>query len=193
MTSTLDVLFDGQRQKVLGWLLLHPERSVHVRELARQTATHAGSLHRELSRLADAGLLVRRQQGNQVTYQADRTSPIHEELASIFRKTTGLASIIRDAMVPLGASVACAFIYGSFARGTPHANSDIDLFVVGDLDYVTLVSTLHECQQVLMREINPTLYSAAEFQQKLLGADAFIREVIAQPKLTVLGELPATG
>ena len=52
--NLLDTLFGVQRQRVLGWLLLHPDESVHVRELSRLTGTSAGSLHRELARLAEA-------------------------------------------------------------------------------------------------------------------------------------------
>lgn len=85
--NLLDTLFGLQRQRVLSWLLLHPEQVLHVRELARLTGTHAGSLHRELAKLAEAGLLLRSKQGNQVLYQANRQCPVFEELAGLFRKT----------------------------------------------------------------------------------------------------------
>lgn len=70
-----------------------PDERYHVRELARMTDISAGSIHRELKAMADAGLLIREQVGNQVLYQADRHCPIFEELASIFRKTISLASL----------------------------------------------------------------------------------------------------
>jgi predicted nucleotidyltransferase len=187
MTLALDALFDGQRQKALGWLLLNPDCQVHVRDLARRTKTHAGSLHRELSRLASAGLIMRTVAGNQVRYQANKQSPIFSELASIFRKTRGLTSVIRDAIEPLQRNIEVAFIYGSMAKGTAHEHSDIDLFVIGDADFTALVLALHPCQEELGREINIGLYSRAEHRRKLSERDAFIREVIAQPKLFVLG------
>jgi len=186
--KALDALFSGQRQKVLGLLLMNPGYSAHVRELARQTGSHPGSLHKELAALADAGLLLRVPQGNQVMYHADTSSPVYEELASIFRKTSGLASVLRAALSPLGTRVTCAFVYGSMARGDHHVGSDIDLMVIGDVDYTTLVTALHDVQASLAREINPSLYGVAEFRQKLSDHDAFVCEVITRPTLRVLGD-----
>ena len=80
----MDLLFGTYRQRILGELLLHPESSYHVRELARVTDTTAGTLHKELTKLAEAGLLLREEQGNQVRYQANRQCPIYSELASLF-------------------------------------------------------------------------------------------------------------
>ena len=49
------LLFGTYRQRVLGLLLLNPEQNYHVREIARLTNTAAGTLHKELARLAEAG------------------------------------------------------------------------------------------------------------------------------------------
>ena len=83
-------IFSPYRRQVLALLLLRPDERFHVRELERLTGISAGSLHRELKAMAEAGLLIREHQGNQVLYQADRSCSIFEELASIFRKTVGL-------------------------------------------------------------------------------------------------------
>jgi DNA-binding transcriptional ArsR family regulator len=78
LLSTL--LFSGYRSKILGLLLLHPENRYHVREIARLTGTVAGSVHRELSKLAKAEILVKEVSGNQVYYSANRNCIIYEEL-----------------------------------------------------------------------------------------------------------------
>ena len=52
----LGLLFGSYRLRVLELLLLQPEQRFHVRELARQTGTAAGTLHRELSKLSAAAL-----------------------------------------------------------------------------------------------------------------------------------------
>jgi predicted nucleotidyltransferase len=186
-SALLDALFDGQRQKALAYLFLRPGSAVHVREIARATGAHAGSLHRELTKLATAGLLVREAQGNQVLYRADPRCPVFSELASLFRKTVGVTPALRNALAPFAEKIRTAFVYGSLARGDQHAASDIDLFVIGDVSFKELVAALHECQTALTREINPSLYNHAEFHAKLASGDGFLREVIAQPKLFVLG------
>ena len=95
------VLFPGYRRRVLGMLLLHPEESLHGREIARRTGLPAGTLTRELKRLAEVGLLNRQRRGNQLVYSANRDSPIFEELAGILRKTSGLADVVAEALEPL--------------------------------------------------------------------------------------------
>lgn len=92
----IDFIFSPYRRQMLAVLLLHPDEQFHVRQLGRITGISAGSLHRELKALSDAGLLRRESQGNQVRYQAEQECPIYEEIASIFRKTVGMALVLRD-------------------------------------------------------------------------------------------------
>ena len=86
----MDLLFSNYRRQVLGLLLLRPDDSLYVRQIARLTGVPAGSLHRELVSLESVGLLLREPFGNHVRYRANRTHPIYGELAEIFRKTSGL-------------------------------------------------------------------------------------------------------
>jgi len=120
-TNLAETLFSAYRRQVLALLLLHPDEHYHVREISRRTSVPAGSLHRELKLLAEAGLLVWHAAGNQVRYQANRDCPIFEELAGIFRKTSGLADIVREALLPLANEVDVAFIFGSVAQGKEQA------------------------------------------------------------------------
>ncbi len=72
MSSLLaEILFKEYRHRVLGLLLLQPDRSCHIREIAGLTDTHAGTLHKEPGKLAEAGLLVEQPQGNQVYQESD--------------------------------------------------------------------------------------------------------------------------
>src|SRR5579862_1227387 len=113
MPSITSFLFAEYRRQVLGLLLLHPEMRYHVREIARLTNTTAGTLHRELSKLAEAHVLIREESGNQVYYQANTAFLLFEELASILRKTSGLADVLIEALTPLAKKIEAAFIFGS--------------------------------------------------------------------------------
>jgi len=84
--NPIDLLFTAYRRQVLGLLLLRPDDSLHVREISRLTGVPAGSLHRELRTLTEAGLLMREPAGNQVHYRANRAAQLYPELAEIFRK-----------------------------------------------------------------------------------------------------------
>ena len=187
------LLFGGYRRRVLGLLLLHPEQTFHVREIARQTETNAGTLHKELARLAHAGLLTRKKVGNQVRYGANRQCPIFEELASILRKTSGLADVILDAITRIEKRIQVALIFGSVARGEERAGSDVDLLLIGEIGFAEAVKALHAAQEKIGREINPVVMSPEEFRRKYSGGDGFLREVIAKEKLFVIGDEDELG
>lgn len=183
----LDVLFGSYRQRVLGLLLLQPRQRFHVRELARQTGTTAGTLHRELAKLAQAGLLLRERQGNQVLYQANCGSPVFEELAGLFRKTSGAVSVLQESLRELAPKIRYALIFGSLARGAETAGSDVDVLVIGDADFSVVVRALYPAQELLQREINPVVYSTTEFLKRLQDKEPLLLEVLAKPKLFLLG------
>lgn len=181
------LVFSEYRRRVLGMLLLHPDMSYHVRELARLTGTSAGTLHKELSKLTKGGVLRRQEVGNQVRYSANRDCPIFEELASILRKTSGLVDVLADALSGIESQIDLAFVFGSLARGEQNSNSDVDVMVVGGLGFADVVRVLHPVQETLQREINPVVYSLEEFLHRIDGGDPFIQEVITKPKLFVVG------
>jgi predicted nucleotidyltransferase/DNA-binding HxlR family transcriptional regulator len=180
-----DLLFGTYRKKVLGQLLLHPDTDYHVRELARLTHTAPGTLHKELARLADAGLLLRKAQGNQVRYQANTQCPVFAELAGVMRKTTGAAQVLAQALLPLAPRV--ALIFGSVASGTENTHSDVDLLVVGDVGFADLVQATYPVQQELGRDINPVVYSPVEFERRVQESDPFVVNLLANPKLFLIG------
>lgn len=183
----LDLLFGSYRQRALSQLLLHPESSYHVRELARLTGTTPGTLHKELARLAEVGLLRRERLGNQLRYQANRECPVFAELAGLFRKTSGLVGVLAEALHSLSPAPALALVFGSLARGEENAGSDVDLLLIADCSFGDAVKALHPAQARLQREINPVLYTAAEFARRIEAGDGFVRNILANPKLFVIG------
>jgi predicted nucleotidyltransferase len=182
-----ELLFPGYRRRVLGLLLLHPEETLHGREIARRTELPSGTLNRELARLADAGVLKRERRGNQLLYSAERACPVFEELASILRKTSGVADVLTAALAPARKRIRAAFVYGSVAGGRERAGSDVDLMVIGELGFAQAVKLLHPAQEVLGREISPRVYSGKEWRQKRRAPDAFLRDVLARPRIFVMG------
>jgi predicted nucleotidyltransferase len=181
------LLFSDYRRRVLGLLLLHPDTAYHVRELARLTGTSAGTLHKELTKLTTGGVLQRQEVGNQVRYSADRNCLIFEELASILRKTSGLVDVLAVALSSIEKSISLAFVFGSVARGEQQSSSDVDVMLVGSLGFADAVRVLHPVQATLQREINPVVYSLDEFRRRAASDDSFVREVLAEPKLFVVG------
>ncbi len=194
MSSLLaDILFKEYRRRVLSLLLLRPGQSYHVREIARLTGTVPGTLHKELSKLAKAGVLEKSSQGNQVIYQANRNCLVSEELSSILRKISGVAESIREALSPLEDSIDVALVFGSVASGKATSDSDIDLLIVGSAGFSETVKALYPTQETLGREINPKLYSTKEWQAAQQENSAFIREILEKPVIKIMGGINELG
>jgi predicted nucleotidyltransferase len=186
--GTAEYLLGQTRARVLTALLLHPEQSLHVRELARATGASAGSLHRELRGLSDAGLLLRSEVGHQVHYRANVDNPVFQELAGLMRKTVGVADVLRDALSPLGDAIELAFVYGSIASGTESARSDVDVMVLGRAGFADVALALSEAQSILGREVNPTPMRMTDFARKLKEGQGFAVSVAGSPRIWIKGE-----
>lgn len=176
------------RRQVLALLFLHPDTQYHTREIARITATSPGTLHRELRRLGDAGLLNRRRVGNQVLYCANRDVPVFAELRGILRKTVGVVDVLKGALAPLADRIAVAFVFGSVAKGVERAGSDVDVMVVGAASFAEVVSALAPAGRAIGREVNPVVYGAREFAAGLRRRDPFLARVLKEPQLLLIGD-----
>ena len=181
------ILFSQYRSRVLGLLLLHPEQAYYLRQIARLTGTAPGTMQRELIKLVEAELVTVKKIGNQTHYQANRSSPIFEELASILRKTSGLVDVLLQGLLPLENQIQCAFVFGSTAGGKTTASSDIDIMLIGDLEFGEVVAALHPYQEILGREINPKVFTSKEWTKFMQDNGAFIRDVLSKPKLYIIG------
>lgn len=187
-------LFTPVQQKVLGLLFGQPERRFGSGEIIELANSGTGAAHRQLQRLAEVELVTVTRIGNQKHYQANSKSPIYEELRGVVMKTIGLVEPLRAALAPIAMNIQVAFVFGSLAKGTERAGSDVDLLVVSDLlSYADLYGVLPSAEKALARPINPTVMTAAEWQRKRTGRDSFARRIAEQPKLFVVGDENALG
>jgi predicted nucleotidyltransferase len=183
-----DALFTKTQQRVLAVLFGQSDRSFYANEIIGLAASGSGAVQRELARLEAASLVTVRRMGNQKHYQANHDAPIFAELRAIVLKTFGVADVLRAALQPLWPFVDLAFVYGSLAKGTERAGSDIDLMVIGLVpSNAQLLEALSPAQTQLGRAVNPTLYTPDEFAQRLRDGKSFIVRVLDQPKIFVKG------
>lgn len=192
--SLAGALFTQTQQRVLGLIFGQPDRSLTVSELIAATGAGSGAVQRELAKLVESGLVTMQPLGNQKRYQANPAAPIHDELVAIVRKTVALAEPLREALAPFADRIDAAFVYGSVARRSDHAGSDIDLMIVSDtLGYADAMRALHPLIERLGRDINPTLYSRQELRERLQSGNAFVARVLEQPQLWLMGDKDVLG
>lgn len=187
-TSLADALFSTIQQRVLAYLFGQPERSFFATELIKLAGGGSGAVQRELARLADSGLVTVTRIGTQKHFQASPKSPIFAELCAIAQKTVGLAEPLREALAPLAKRITAAFVFGSVAKRSDTATSDIDVLVLSDsLDYADIFAALQSAEMKLGRTVNPTVYTPANWRKKRKEGNAFVVKVSAQSKLFLIG------
>lgn len=183
-----DALFPHVQQRVLALLFGQPDRRFQSAELIRLADSGTGAVHRQLSRLAEAGWVTVLRTGNQKHYQANRASPAFAELHRLIVKTVGIVEPLRRALAAKAQGIRAAFVYGSLAKGTDKAGSDVDLMVISDrLGYQDLFEALQSAERVLARPVNPNVMTLAEWRAKRAKKDSFAARIAAQPRLFVIG------
>jgi DNA-binding transcriptional ArsR family regulator len=186
-SSILDPLLTPTKQALLAATILQPDKRWYFRELARQLHLQPSSIQRDLTALTEAGILERHYDGNRVYYQAQRECPIFPELEQVLIKTVGVVDVLREALKPVRKKIKIAFIYGSIAAGKARAESDVDLMIVGDVGLERIARLFQGIETQLGRQVNPTVYTVADFRQRLTEESHFLRTVLGSPVLFVQG------
>lgn len=163
----LRVLFTSEtRIKLLAQLIFGLNKEYHLRELGRMIKANPMQVGRELKKLEKINLVRKYRRGNMNIYSLNRKNIILDEIKRIFMKTDYLGELIRK---ELGGKADFAFIYGSFAKGEESNSSDIDLFVIGNVDEDELINIIHKLEKKTSREINYVLWSNETFMKRASG------------------------
>lgn len=192
--SLLSVLFPAVRAEVLRLLFANPGRELHLRDLTRQSGMGLGTVQGELEKLSQADLVTSRRDGNRRYYRANASHPLFVDLQQLVLKTAGLRDVLAGALARVR-GVELAFVFGSLAAGAGQAASDVDLLIVGDAGLRTLAPVLRKAGELVGREINPVVMSAAEFR-KGRNKHPLLVDILGKPKLFVKGgpdELASLG
>jgi len=181
-----ETLFGRTRGAVLSILYGHVGKGFYLRQLARLSNIALGPVQREIRQLVEAGLVSKKTIGTQTLYSANRESPVFREIKGLVTKTVGMHDVLAEALSSLQDEINLAFVYGSVARSREREHSDVDVMVVGNVDFDAIVEKLRDAEKTLNREINPTVYSIREFSKKLRGN--FLKTVLAEKKLFIIGD-----
>ena len=181
-----ETLFGRTRGAVLSILYGHVGKGFYLRQLARLSNIALGPVQREIRQLVEAGLVSKKTIGTQTLYSANLDSPVFREIKGLVTKTVGMHDVVAEALSSLRDEINLAFVYGSVARSREREHSDVDVMVVGNVDFDAIVEKLRDAEKTLNREINPTVYSIREFSKKLRGN--FLKTVLAEKKLFIIGD-----
>lgn len=170
-------VFRSQHQaELLMWLLLHPEEEYGVSELAGRLGVPLSTLHREVVRLDEAGLISSRTLGRNRLVRANPDHPAAPALTQLLEVTFGPRAVIAEEFALPGAD--CVVIFGSWAARyagvagpPPH---DIDVLVVGKVDRADLYEAADRAQARLGIEVNPVVRTRRQWDEP---EDALVAQI----------------
>ena len=186
MTILSEILSSNIRADIFRLLFGVTDSELHMREIERRSGYAIGTIQSELKKLLRLDLVIRRKDGNRTYYKANKNHPLFLDIQRLVLKTVGLFDIFQNEL-KTSREILIAFVFGSIARQREMSESDVDLFVIGDLGLRKLVGLLSGVSDKIGREINPHVITVKELKKRLAQKDHFITRVLEEPKIFIIG------
>ena len=172
------------RKRIILLLIYNPGDSFYINQIARLVKTSAGNIRRELKKLEESGLLTKEKKANSVYFEINTAGPLFDDFKNIVDKTIGLKNILEKTLEK-AKDIDFAFLFGSYVKGDFGPNSDIDLYVIGDISEEELHQIIKKVEAKIYREINYHLSDREEFQEKM--KESFFHKEILKNFILIIG------
>ena len=143
----------------------NPDKKYYLRELERVLSIPVSIIRKELVALEKSGIFRLTKKANLCYYSLNRDYPLYNELKNIVFKTVGIQGALSNLLSSIN-GIEAAFIYGSYAKNEDNAKSDVDFFIIGNIDEDSLLSEINKLEETIHRDINYSLYSRKDFDRK---------------------------
>lgn len=165
------------RRKLILLFIYNRKKEYFLNEIARNIGTSAGTAQRELNKLLKGDLIILAKRGNMNMYKLNDRYSLLSEVESIIRKTIGVEVELKEKLknVP---GISFALLFGSYVKGGFRSDSDIDLFVIGNMTEEKVYNAVQGVEKKIGREINFHLASKKEFAENS-KSKAFNKEIIS--------------
>lgn len=184
--DTLEKIFNSKARAAIISILYGIDRpELHLREIHRRSELAIETIRKESVNLEALELIIKRQDGNRVYFRANIQHPLFHEISQMVLKTSGLINILHQSLD--FDTIDIAFVFGSIAQGTARSESDIDIFIVGNVSLRQVSGYLQDPARVLGREINPHVIHSGELKRRFHEGDHFIKQVLDSKKLMIIG------
>jgi predicted nucleotidyltransferase len=185
MNILAEILSSRVRAEIFRILFGTDMQEYHLRGIQRRAKLAIGTVQQETTKLEKLELIIKQQDGNRTYYKANKAHPLYREIHNLVLKTVGLTEILRTSLSI--DAIKFAFVFGSFATGTEKSESDIDVFIIGEISLRTVSKVLKEPGLKIGREINPHIMTVKEFITRKTEKEHFVKNVINSPKLMIVG------
>lgn len=155
-------------------------------DLIRYTGSPQPTVHRELTRLVDSGLLDVSRIGRSTFYSASVNNPLISPLRSLVMLALSPQPKLRQALL-LIPGIELALVHGAFAAraaGVPGPNPrGIEVLVVGAPDRTAVYAAMADVEAEVRREVNVTFVSSERWES---GDDELVTRIRSAPTLDLL-------
>lgn len=183
----VDILISKVRVKIFELFLSNPGQNYHVRDIVRRVDEEINAVRRELARLEKTGFLVSDWRANRRYYVVKKDYQFLTEFLSMVNKSVGVGGAIVKNKSKLG-KITYAMLSGSFVRGKPYTQNEVDLFVVGAIVLPELSAIIKEEEARRNREINFTPMTDEEFNFRKARRDPFVLGILSKSRVMLIGD-----
>jgi len=160
-------------------------KEYHLREIQRLSGFAVATVRQEAQKLTQLELIIKRDDSNRTYYSANQNHPLYPVLHNLVLKTNGLVQVLERSLI--SDLIEIAFIFGSISSGEEKSESDVDIFIIGDISLKELSRMLKEPSLTIGREINPYALTVKEFTKRREEKDHFITRVLESTKIMIKG------
>ncbi len=176
----LEKLFTSKnRVKILNFFLFE-ENETHLREIARKLKISPSAVKREIDNLKSINILETKK--NKTTI--NKKCPFLQDLKNIFIKTDSIIYPLKETLK--NKKIKFAFLFGSFARGEPSSESDVDLMIIGDIDSYNIYKKIRPVEDKIKRDIKPVVWTLNNFKKE--KNSSFIKDILKKGILMIKGD-----
>jgi len=173
------------RKNILLLFVYNSKKEYYVNEVARLVKTSSGTAARELEKLVTGGFLKKEKEGNRAYFIVDKESNIAHDVRNLVDKTIGLEYILKKELYGFE-GLRFSFLFGSYAQGGMKADSDIDAYIIGNVDEDKLHAKMINAEKYIHREINYHIATLDEFSEKL--KTSFFYKKVAEKYVILTGD-----
>lgn len=185
MNRLSEILSSRTRAEIFKLLFGLTEEELHLREIERRSGLNDRTIRQELAKLLKLDLVTGRKDSNRIYYKANKSNPLYPDIRSLVLKSIGMVDALRAALQDKRVQV--AFVFGSISQGKETADSDVDLFIIGQLGMRAVSTLLSGVAEKIGREINSHVMTRDEFRKRRSAKEHFLTSVINSSKLFVVG------
>ena len=172
------------RRKIILLFIYNQDREFYLSEIANKVGTSPGTAQRELNRLLHSDFIIFKKMANLSIYKLNKRYILLKEIEAIVGKTFGIEMQLKNELSRFK-NLEYAFIFGSYVKGGFKSDSDIDLFVIGDIEEDQIVEAVQKVEETICREINYHFASKIEFSKR--AKDSFFYIDIIQDCIFLVG------